>query len=428
MSDRQTYTELPEEIRRALSESAQESVHLLARLVALPSHFGGPVDIQQTIRQEFDRIGLATELIESHPDDVIAHPEYSPPTTPATSRVVSVSGRWPGAGEGQSLLLFAHYDTEPVHHPEQWETPPLMPTVKASRMYGLGTADSKAGLVSMITAVSVLRRADFQPQGALTLLSIQGKGGGIGGLTAFSRIEGADAAIYSHPAETGKGIQQLKTSSRGLLQFEIEFTGLTPEPIDIGIPTSGDPRQGINAIEKAIAGAQVVQEFANRHDVILNIGTLHGGDAARIVPDRAVLSGSLWFENGSWRQWFEQMTAFVLEHDTIRNDRWLQKHPPRFAVIGTRANPASVDPDGAFVATLQSAIRAVSGQTPDFYTWHTASDIRVPMLVAQIPTIGLGAVGGNFYGPNEWVDLDSMHQVTEVLVRAIVSWCGIEAV
>src|SRR5690606_8229684 len=157
--------ELPNELLRALSESTPESVPLLARLVRQPSHYGGPLDIQQTIRGEFERIGLATELIESHPDDVMTHPECSSPTTPTAAKVVSVSARWPGSGSGRSLLLFATYDTEPVHQAEQCATPPRTPTVNGCRMYGLGTSDSKAGLVSLIAAISALRRAGFRPRG-----------------------------------------------------------------------------------------------------------------------------------------------------------------------------------------------------------------------------------------------------------------------
>jgi acetylornithine deacetylase/succinyl-diaminopimelate desuccinylase-like protein len=37
-----------------------------------------------------------------------------------------------------------------------------------------------------------------------------------------------------------------------------------------------------------------------------------------------------------------------------------------------------------------------------------------------VPAVGFGPLAGGFYGPDEWVDLASLHATTEALVRLVV--------
>ena len=53
------------------------------------------------------------------------------------------------------------------------------------------------------------------------------------------------------------------------------------------------------------------------------------------------------------------------------------------------------------------------------YDWHSASDIRFPMRCLDVPAVGFGATAGQFYGPNEWVDLASLHDSTAVVARML---------
>ena len=36
----------------------------------------------------------------------------------------------------------------------------------------------------------------------------------------------------------------------------------------------------------------------------------------------------------------------------------------------------------------------------------------------------IGSLGGNFYGPNEWVDIDDLAKLTAVLVETVNGWSG----
>ena len=43
---------------------------------------------------------------------------------------------------------------------------------------------------------------------------------------------------------------------------------------------------------------------------------------------------------------------------------------------------------------------------------------------AGIPTLLFGADGAGAHAADEWVDIDSVRQLTEVLVGVITEWCG----
>lgn len=55
------------------------------------------------------------------------------------------------------LVFIGHTDT--VNFYGDWENDPFLPTIKNGNLYGLGSADMKAGLSSMITSANLIKRA-----------------------------------------------------------------------------------------------------------------------------------------------------------------------------------------------------------------------------------------------------------------------------
>ena len=73
-----------------------------------------------------------------------------------------------------------------------------------------------------------------------------------------------------------------------------------------------------------------------------------------------------------------------------------------------KTNPASVRWDSPSSRALRDAIASVTSQVPDPHTRHYAGDIRYPIRLSNAPAFGIGSLAGNFYGPNEWVDIDDL--------------------
>jgi len=76
-----------------------------------------------------------------------------------------VYGEWLDAGEDKpTILVYAHYDVQPVDPLELWESPPFEPTIRDQRIYARGVIDDKAGVYLNLKAIeSILATAGKLP-------------------------------------------------------------------------------------------------------------------------------------------------------------------------------------------------------------------------------------------------------------------------
>jgi acetylornithine deacetylase/succinyl-diaminopimelate desuccinylase-like protein len=57
------------------------------------------------------------------------------------------------------LLLYNHYDVQPVDPLELWDSPPFEPTVRDGRLFARGAADNKGELAVRLAVVRALARS-----------------------------------------------------------------------------------------------------------------------------------------------------------------------------------------------------------------------------------------------------------------------------
>ena len=120
------------------------------------------------------------------------------------------------------------------------------------------------GLRRTIRAVAWLLRASLIAAAALCeagedpplVISIHGKGGGSrGSLPVFERLSRSDnglhAVLYSHPAETGNGLADVKHIVQGVLDLTLTVQGWAGEPLEIGLPESALWSEGASGISSA---------------------------------------------------------------------------------------------------------------------------------------------------------------------------------
>jgi len=67
-----------------------------------------------------------------------------------------VYGDWLHAADKPTVLIYGHFDTQPVDPLELWSEPPFEPAVKNDRVYARGASDDKGNMLAPILAVEAL--------------------------------------------------------------------------------------------------------------------------------------------------------------------------------------------------------------------------------------------------------------------------------
>ena len=70
-----------------------------------------------------------------------------------------VYGSWDKAIGKPTVLIYAHYDVQPVKETE-WETPPFAPVIKDGKIFGRGASDDKSGILITIWAIETMIKTD----------------------------------------------------------------------------------------------------------------------------------------------------------------------------------------------------------------------------------------------------------------------------
>lgn len=384
---------------------------LLGSLVARRSVRAEPSAVHELCAEQLDRLGMEVELLTPRVDDLASHPEWCPPR-PAAEEPDGLVSVLASRGSGPGILLFAHIDTERPDPRDGWNTDPFRATEIGGRIHGLGAADDKAGVVSVLAATRAL--VPHLEGVRLVIGLVHGKlGGGLGTLPAMERVGDVEASVYCHPAETGLGMEHFKIATRGFFNFRIEAEGRRPAPVEIRTPNSEDPRQGINAFERLQGVLGAVDRWADREDLLCSVNRVSAGVGPTVLPEQAVAEGAVWFRRGTFAGVYERLAGVAMEAGARST-----------ALFGVRSNPAEVPSGHPLVDLTARAVRAETGAAPRIYPAHVASDIRFPIRCLGAATVGFGALAGNFYGPDEWVDAEDMHRATRVLIRIVSAWAG----
>jgi len=407
----------------AMAEARRdELLDLLSRLIRIRSLSGESADVAQGVVADYlATLPYRVEVSRDRPSDYEDHAEYMPPSPPGDGPFVNVVGR--PARSASRFALFSHIDT---HHVEEgWISDPFEPVLRGSRLYGLGVADDKGGIAAMLIAAACLAELDGQ---APVVISSHGKGGGSrGSLPVFQRMsetgEGIDAMLYLHPAETGRGLADIKHAVRGVLDLSISVSGWQGEPLEIGLPDSALWDEGGDALRYLVGFLDHLRDGVLA-GVEMNVGHLEAGERPGAVPSSARAELRLLFDGAyTWRELFA-----AVRDEAARFPRRPGGAEQSFAIetasLGRHSNAGAVAWDAPTTLALRASIEDVTGRAPDAYPNHYGGDIRYPLRLLGAPSFGIGSLGGNFYGPNEWIDVDDLVRLVAVTVLTLSRWGG----
>ena len=382
--------------------------------------------------------------------------DYDPAAVPLTEEFAThtmaerdnqtfLVGRLPGRGDGnasgsgKSLLLFAHPDTEPFQPDPRWTSDPKTLSVRRGRAFGWGVADALAGLVMMVGAVSALQSAGVTLASDLTIVSAPSKRHRRGIAAAMASGISADAAVYCHPAESGRGLDEVTAFAPGQLEFSITVQGAQPQTYEPA--HTAFAHRGTNALQRARPILDALHALGRSRAERLSHPRLEHaiGRSVNLMVSRCVfgldtplsrlpaeleLGGAMTLIPG------ESMEAVKAEVEAAigaaSSAGWLAKHPP--ALTWLSGVSAAETPDDAPIFQRTAAVLRAVGAEPAVNPLHTSSDIRNPIVQQGIPTVGFGPLCGGLTmagDANEWVDVAELSRATLALANLVADWCGI---
>ena len=71
-----------------------------------------------------------------------------------------VYGEWLGAEDKPTILIYGHFDTQPVDPLELWDSPPFEPLVTDGRVYARGASDDKGNMLAPVLAIESLLKSE----------------------------------------------------------------------------------------------------------------------------------------------------------------------------------------------------------------------------------------------------------------------------
>ena len=119
----------------------------------------------------------------------------------------------------------------------------------------------------------------------------------------------------------------------------------------------------------------------------------------------------------------DRFKSYLLKAATA--DPWLSEHPPQISFYAFLAEGCTVDQEAQIFVPLRERRRSVMGGGLDLLAFTATTDARFFNLYHDIPATCYGPTGASLHAPDEWVDLESVKNVTRVLALTTMDWCGV---
>ncbi len=133
---------------------------------------------------------------------------------------------YPGPAGAPTLLIYGHYDVQPVDPLNEWTTPPFQADIRDGKIYARGAADDKGQLFAHIKAIDVMLRENGALPVSVKLL-LEGEeeiGSDALGKWLPSHVEllRSDVLLISDGGMIAKGQPSIDYGLRGLVYMQVE--------------------------------------------------------------------------------------------------------------------------------------------------------------------------------------------------------------
>lgn len=380
----------------SLTDLIAELVRVDSVNPSLDSRHAGETELARYVAEWSERRGLAVQWLESVPG--------------RPSLIVTAKG----TGSGASLLLNGHLDTVGVTGMDG----AFEPKVVDGKLYGRGAFDMKASLAACLMTLVAAKELGLKGDVIFTAVADE-ENDSIGTQETLAALQQAGvrpaAAIVTEPSEL-----EIQVAHRGFAVMQVELEGKASH--------TAKPEAGVNALThlgRLLAGVERAAGTLTSGPAhpLLGHGSLQpvlasGGQELYTTPARAAATLERRTVPG------ENLAQARAEIDAILAE--LKANDPSVsATVETliAREPFEVGLEADLVKLVAAAAEAVTGSPAPLVGAPYWTDAAL-VAAAGIPTVLYGPRGGGIHQTVEWVELDSVETVRQVLVRTAVGICG----
>jgi len=315
----------------------------------------------------------------------------------------------------KTIWLESCLDTVSVGDRSKWKYPPLKATIKGSKMYGRGTADSKVGIaIFSYLAKELYDDPKFQGNIILGFDANEQNGEFTGIKDILKQKPKADVCILGY-----QGIDEISIGARGWLRLKITTKGKSAH-------TGSRSKRGNNAIHQMIEIITSLRklnlgdkkESFFEYGSNFNVSLIKGGISINIIPDKCEIKIDIRFLPSQTKQEILEKISKALKELKKKNSNihykteFLRYEPPFLT-----------NPKDKFVKLLQKTTQdKLKTKIP--LTTSGAGSVGSVIAKFNIPIINsFGVDCDNIHAPNEWIDLETIPKVFEIYRKTILEFC-----
>ncbi len=316
---------------------------------------------------------------------------------------VTVAATVKGTGGGRSLMFNGHIDTVGVEGMAE----PFSGEVRDGKLYGRGAFDMKGSIAASM--VALLAIADAPLRGDVVLAAVADEEYGSLGTMDLLRHIRTDAAVVTEPTAL-----DVCLAHKGYLWIEVETTGRAAHGSRFELGVDANMRMG-----RFLARLDLLEQElrARKPHPLLGPPSLHA----------AMLNGGTGLSTyaASCKLQIERRTVPGESEQSVLNELNALLDSSMSATIRSYfvRDPFEVAPSAAIVQSALRACRVVRhcepkliGDTP----WMDAALLQA----AGIETVVLGPAGAGAHAAEEWVDVESVAQLAQILEAIARDYCG----
>ena len=352
----------------------------------------GEAEIGRYIAGELRALGLAVTIHESKPQRP------------------SIVGILKGKGRGRSLMLNGHMDTVGVPGMPN----PFTPTIRDGKLSGRGAYDMKGSLTACLTAAEALVASGKTLNGDLLIAAVADEEYASLSTAEVIKHYKTDGAVVTEPTE-----MSICLAHKGFVWLEVETIGRAAHGSRFADGIDANMRMGrflaeLDQLEQELrqGSGHPLTGPPSLHAAIITGGTALSAyaDRCRLKIERRTLVG-------------ESEAQVVSEIQDILNR--LATADPTFQgtvkAFLTR-EPSEISPESSIVRTLSQASTEVLGLRPAHIGIPYWMDTAL-LSAAGIETVAMGPIGAGAHARVEWVDIQSLIDLAEILVHTTLNYC-----